>query len=53
MSPSGDTTSYMSEKVAIHGDNEDKTQFDPAGTINHRSAHVLDINQLGAEGLGL
>lgn len=53
MSPSDESTSYTSEKVAIHGDNEDKTQYDPAGTIDHRNAHVLDINQLGAEGLDL
>lgn len=53
MSSSDGSTSYTNEKVAIHRDNEDKTQYDPPGTTDHRSAQALDINQLGPEGLDL
>ena len=53
MSPSGDSASSPDEKISIHSDRVEKGQHDPNGKTSDPTAHVLDINELGAEGQGL
>ena len=53
MSPSGDSASSPDEKVIIHSDRVEKGQHDPTGKTSDTTTHVLNINELGAEGQGL
>lgn len=53
MSPSGDSASSPDEKTMIHSDRVEKGQRDPTSKTSDSTTHVLDINELGAEGQGL
>ncbi len=53
MSFSGHSAGSPNEKIIILSDKDKKTQHDQTGIDDDPSAHVLDINQLGAEEHGL
>ena len=53
MSPEGDSASSPAKKIIIHSHRDEKTQHDLNGKISDPTTHVLDINELGAEGQGL
>ena len=53
MSPSGDSASSPDEKTIIHSDRVEKGQHNPTGETSDTTTHVLNINELGAEGQGL
>ena len=49
----GNSASSPDEKPTIHRDTDEKTQHHPTGKTSDPTTHVLDINELGAEGQGL
>ena len=53
MAPSGDLARSPDEKITIRGDKSEKSQQDLTNTIGDPSAHILDIEEFGAEGQGL
>lgn len=52
MSFSGHSAGSPNEKIVVLSD-KDKTQHDPTGIDENPGAHVLDVNELGAEERGL
>ena len=53
MADSDDSANSPNDKIPIHSGKSEKTREDPIGTTGDSGAHVLNIQELGAEGQGL
>ena len=53
MPPSDDSASSPDKKIITHSDRVEKGQHNPIGKATDTTTHVLDINELGAQGQGL